>query len=215
MVTYLGSLVLLCCGEGGTLQTNLAGKCGEYSQRMGHTGFAPARGGTCFLGLYCSGSRVLCKGTVQSRPCRSCTSQVYAAQIPGHSARAQTLLGMRFVHFPGLSISGDQVLCEHTVPGGPCVLITSLVQAAWFPGHALRAQVSGVPCVSSGELILGCDPPDKCPRKTWLATGSLLTILGRMRVCGARIAAVPCLLAPLCPPASLPPVRGRDLYAPS
>ena len=29
MVTYLDSHVQLCCGEGGTLQTNTAGMCGE------------------------------------------------------------------------------------------------------------------------------------------------------------------------------------------
>ena len=34
-------------------------------------------------------------------------------------------LGMHFVPFPGLSSSGDQVLGECTVPGEPCVLITS------------------------------------------------------------------------------------------
>ena len=62
--------------------------------------------------------------------------------------RAQTLLGVRFVPFPGLSSSGNQVLEEHTVPGGPCMLITSLVL--------------GVPCVSSGKLILGYDPPGRC-----------------------------------------------------
>ena len=35
----------------------------------------------CFPGLRCSGSRVLCRGTVQSRPCISCTFQVSAAQV--------------------------------------------------------------------------------------------------------------------------------------
>ena len=43
-------------------------------------------------------------------------------------------LGVRFVHFPGLSSSGDQVLGERTVLGGPCVLITSLVPAATSQG---------------------------------------------------------------------------------
>ena len=42
MVTYLGSLVQLCCGEGGTQQTNMAGVCGECLQCMDHTGFSPA-----------------------------------------------------------------------------------------------------------------------------------------------------------------------------
>ena len=43
-------------------------------------------------------------------------------------------LGMRFVPFPGLNSSGDQVLGEHTVPGGPCTLITSQVPTTHFPG---------------------------------------------------------------------------------
>ena len=42
MVTYLGLLVQLCCVEGGTLQTNITGMCGECLQCLGHTGFAPA-----------------------------------------------------------------------------------------------------------------------------------------------------------------------------
>ena len=41
MDTFLGSLVQSCCGEGGTLQTNITGVCGECSQCLGHTGFAP------------------------------------------------------------------------------------------------------------------------------------------------------------------------------
>ena len=41
MVSCLGSRVQSCCGEGGTLQTNITGMCGEYSQCLGHTEFAP------------------------------------------------------------------------------------------------------------------------------------------------------------------------------
>ena len=41
MVSFLGSLVQPCCGEGGALQTNVTGLCGEHSQCSGHTGFAP------------------------------------------------------------------------------------------------------------------------------------------------------------------------------
>ena len=61
VVTYLGSFVQLFCGEGGTLQTNIIGMCGEFLQCMDHSGFAPAHTGMCFLGLHCSGSRVLCR----------------------------------------------------------------------------------------------------------------------------------------------------------
>ena len=48
MVTYLGSLVQLCCGEGRTLQTNITGMCEECLQCLGHTGFAPAHGMCAF-----------------------------------------------------------------------------------------------------------------------------------------------------------------------
>ena len=83
----------------------------------------------------------LCRRTVQSRPCISYTSQVLDAQVQvlRYSTKAQTWLGVRFVPFPGPSSSGDQVLGEHTVPGGLCILITSPVPAAWFPRCARRA----------------------------------------------------------------------------
>ena len=43
---FLGSLVQLCCGEGGTLQTNNTGVC---SQCLSHTGPAPAHGACALL----------------------------------------------------------------------------------------------------------------------------------------------------------------------
>ena len=49
MVIYLGSLVQLCFREGGTLQTNTTGMCGECSQCLSHTGFASAHGVCAFL----------------------------------------------------------------------------------------------------------------------------------------------------------------------
>ena len=67
VVIYLGSLVQLCCGEGGTLQTNITGLCGECSQCLGHTGFAPAHGVCVFL--------------------------VYTAQAPGCSAGELSKVG--------------------------------------------------------------------------------------------------------------------------
>ena len=60
MVIYLSSLVHLCCGERGTLQTNITGVCQVCSQCLGHTGLAPTHGVCAFL--------------------------VYTAQAPGCSA---------------------------------------------------------------------------------------------------------------------------------
>ena len=47
----LGLLVQSCCGEGGTLQTNITGMCGERLQCLSHTGFAPAHG-VCAFSVY-------------------------------------------------------------------------------------------------------------------------------------------------------------------
>ena len=51
MDTFLGSLVQSCCGEGGTLQTNITGLCGECLQCFVHTEFAPAHG-VCAFPVY-------------------------------------------------------------------------------------------------------------------------------------------------------------------
>ena len=95
MFTYLGSLVQLCCGEEGKLQTNIAGMCGECSQCLGHTGFAPTHGVCAFL--------------------------VYTAQAPGCSAGELSKAALGCMHFPGLSHSGSgsQVLHKSTDSVGP------------------------------------------------------------------------------------------------
>ena len=56
---FLGSLVQSCCGEGGTLQTNITGMYGACSRCFSHTGFAPVHG-MCAFSVYTSGSRLLC-----------------------------------------------------------------------------------------------------------------------------------------------------------
>ena len=70
MVTYLGSLVWLCCREGGTLQTNITGMCGECSHCLGHTGFAPIH--------------------------RVCVFPVFTAQVQGYSAGELSKVGPGF-----------------------------------------------------------------------------------------------------------------------
>ena len=74
VATYLGSLVQLCCGEGGILQTNTTGMCGECLQCLGHTGFAPTHCVCAFL--------------------------VYTAQASGCSAAELSELGPGLPVFP-------------------------------------------------------------------------------------------------------------------
>ena len=116
-------------------------------------------------------------------------------------------MGVCFVCFLSLSSSGNQVIGEHTVPCGPCVLTTSLSWQLGFLGlqqeHCLRYAAC---------LLWGADlrpQPSwqmstvQDPRKMWLAAGSLLTVWWRMPVSVAEIS--PCLqaLAVACPPLCL------------
>ena len=116
-----------------------------------------------FPGLHHSGSRLLCRGPVQSGPQAACPSQVPATQC-------------RFSGPPQGADSSGHVCCarprsEQLRRPGACrvhctrwavCLITSLVQAARFPRVHHNSTVLGVPCVSSGELIFGCNPPGRC-----------------------------------------------------
>ena len=92
------------------------------------------------------------------------TSQVYATQVHvlWYSTKAQTQLGLSFVPFPGLSSSSDKVLAEHTLPRWGCGsyhLPSPSCSVSWV---CSGSAISGVLCVSSGELISGCDPPGGC-----------------------------------------------------
>ena len=176
----MDSLVQSCCGEGETQQTNITGICGECSQCMGHTGFAPAQG-MCVFPIY----------TAQAP---DCSAGALSKVGPGFRALPRSeLLRFRFsgtpqwhklswmcILCPVLSSSGDQVLGECTVPGGRCVLITSSVPALGFLGaqreHCLRCAV----CLFWGaDLWLRPSwwmSTMQYPKKTWLATESLLTV---------------------------------------
>ena len=87
VVTFLGSRVQSCCGEGGTLQTNITGVCGERSQCLSHTGFATTHG--------------------------VCASPVYTAQALGCSAWNCLMQALGCMHSPGLSCSGSGSWVPH------------------------------------------------------------------------------------------------------
>ena len=112
---FLGSLVQSCCREGGTLQTNITGLCGECSQCCRDTGFFPTHS--------------------------MCTFPVYTAQALGSSAGNRPSLALGYMHLPGLSRSGSgtQSPQRHRL-GWACILCPSQVRAA----QVLRCLVSAV-----------------------------------------------------------------------
>ena len=115
----------------------------------------------CFPRLHCSVSRLLCRGTDKAGPGlhvlpRSKSLRFRLFHIP---QRHRLLC---FLPFSGLSSLGDQVLDECSCPQ---------LEAASYrlphPSHLVfwvynRHAFSGVLCVSSRELISGCDPPGGC-----------------------------------------------------
>ena len=163
VVTFLGSLVQLCCGKGGTLQTSITDMCGECSQCLGHTGFFPTH--------------------------RVCAFPVYTAQPPSCSARELSKAGPGFYALPRskplrFRFSGTPqryrlcwacILCPSQVRAAQVTrcLASTLSQLGSASYHLPspsrlvswvhhKSVISGVPCVSSGELISGCHPPGRC-----------------------------------------------------
>ena len=86
----MGSLVQSRCGEGGALQADIAGVCGEDPQCSGHTGFAPTHG--CVL----SPSTLLRLPAVLYGACPVWR----AVPVFGYSTKLQTWLGLCFVPSP-------------------------------------------------------------------------------------------------------------------
>ena len=182
MVTYLGSLVHSCCWEGGTVQTNITGVCGECSQCLGHTGSAPTH--------------------------RVCAFPVYTAQAPGCSAGELCKAGPRLCALPRskpfwfrfsgtpqrCTLSWVCVLCPSQVraaqatrclastlsPVMRCNLAPPLSQLLSFLGAQQECCLRCTVCLLWGADLL-LRPSQgmsaiKDLRKTWLATGSLLAV---------------------------------------
>ena len=116
-----------------------------------------------FHGLHFSGSRLLCRELSDVGPGLHALprSKPLRFRFLGTTQR-HSRLGLRFVPFSGPSSSGDQVLGEHShrqVGGASYRLLRPSCSVFCVYN---RCAFSGVPCVSSGELISGCDPPGGC-----------------------------------------------------
>ena len=134
MVTYLGSLVEWCCGEGGILQTNITGVCGEGSQCLGHTGFVPTHGMCVFPG--------------------------YTAQVPGCSAGELSKAGPGLRVLPRSKTLRFRFLGtpqRHRFSWA-CILCPSQVQAAQATRCLASACSPSVQCVFSPPFLAALFP---------------------------------------------------------
>ena len=145
VVSCLGSLVQSCCRNGGALQTNVTGMCGEHSQCSSHTGFAPACG-MCFPHAHCSVSQLLYMEWALH-------GMWFLFSCPPQKCRLSWACVLCLLH---PSSSGSQELEERILPRcgapypfrGPCLSF----HACWL----------GAPCVCSEEKASSRDPPDGC-----------------------------------------------------
>ena len=135
-LTYLGSLVQLCCGDGGTLQTNITGMCGKCSRCLGHTGFSPAYG--------------------------MCAFPVYTAQAPGYSAEELSKVGPGLSALPRskpLRFRFSGMPQRHRL-GWVCILYPSQVRAAQvtrcWQAHSPRWTVRLITSPVPGPRFPGC-----------------------------------------------------------
>ena len=149
---FSGSLVQSCCGEGGTLQTNITGMCGEYSRCFSHTGFAPTHSVCAFpvytaqapgcsageLSKVSSGLRVL----PRSKPLRF--------RFSGTPQRHRLGWACVSVPFPGPSSSGNQVLGERTLPSVWYVLSPPWSYSLVFLGVQRECRLRSAVCLLWG-----------------------------------------------------------------
>ena len=171
VVSCLGLLVQSCCGEGGALQRNITGVWGS-------TCSVPATLGLPLL--------TVCVFSLSTLLRLQSALQEVGPEL--HALPRPKTLGFRFsgtpqrariswaciLCLPRPSSSDNQELDEHTLPG------SSALFPPWSQPHFQVCQ-SGMPCVSSGELISGCNPPGRCqPSRIsgnlWLETESLFAV---------------------------------------
>ena len=166
MVSCLGLFGQPCYREGGALQTNVTGLCGEHLQCSSHAGFAPAQ--RC----------VLSSSTLLRLPAAlyGMGPPLYAVPVFGYSTTLQTRLGLHFVPSPARTAQAARSLTSALSPG-VVRLLTSAVPVSVSMGSSRVC----TPCVCSPELASSHDPPSICqPSRisgnVWLETGSLFAV---------------------------------------
>ena len=112
MVSCLGSLVQSCCGEGGALQANVPGVCGEHSQCSGHTGIALAHRVCAFQSTLLRLQAAL-QGAGLPLCARPCPSRSGSGSWVLH--KEADWVGPVFCAVSGPRSSGNQELEEHTL----------------------------------------------------------------------------------------------------
>ena len=176
---------------GGILQTNITGLWGECSQYLDHSGFAPTHG-VCAFPVYtaqATGCSAVEPSKVGPGLCALPRSKSLRFRFSGTPASHR--LGWACVLCPSQVQAAQVTRClASTHSPGVMHLIIFPIPAAQFPGCTVGAQSQVYHVSPLGSWSLW---PSRWmstiqdPRKTWLVTGSLLTVWWRVPSLGPRL----------------------------
>ena len=117
----------------------------------------------CFPCLHCLGSRLLCQELSEAGPGLYALPRSKPLRFRHSGSPQRRRLGWACVLCPSQVRAAQVTRClpSAVTPSWRCILLPPLSLHSVFWVYNGRA-FSGVPCVSSGELISGCDPPGRC-----------------------------------------------------
>ena len=146
----------------------------------------------CFPGLPCSGSRLLSGELSKAGPGLRALPRSKPLRFRFSGTPQRHRVGWTWVLCPSQVWAAQSTRClVSSLSLGGWWVITSLVPATWFPGCTAGApsQVCHVSPLGSWSLAVAClvMSTTQYPRKTWLATGSLLKVWWRMPSLGRRL----------------------------
>ena len=137
--------------------------CGGRAHSVSAALGLPTLWGVCFPSLHCSGSRLLCQELSVAGPGLQALSRSKPLRFRFSGSPPRPRLGWACVLCPSQVQAAQVTRClvsscpqlkaaTYCLPH-PCCSVFWVYSGCAF---------SGVPCVSSGELISGCDPPGRC-----------------------------------------------------
>ena len=113
----------------------------------------------CFPCLHCLGSRLLCRGLSEAGPGLHAPPRSKPLRIRHSGSPQRCRLGWACVLCPSQVRAAQVTRCLASVVAATYHLPRPCRSVFWAYSWCT---FSDVPCVSSGELISGCDPPGRC-----------------------------------------------------
>ena len=137
---------------------HITGLCGECVQCLGHTGFAPTRGVCAFPVYTAQALGLLCQEPSEAGPGLPAPPRSKPLRFGQLGSPQRCRLSWACVLCPSRVRAAQVMRCLASAVAVTYRLPRTCHLVFWVYN---RHTFSGVPCLSSGELISGCDPPSR------------------------------------------------------